>query len=481
MTSFQEIERRFRSVETETALLSYGVRKDPTVLQHVEPSWFSVSAFRGICRIIKTERVPMGQMMLIQEARRKRVITSENESAVLETISKLNKEPISHITKKGALLLAQQLAELHDSSRMLLGIKDILGSMQNGWDVKEAQKILKNLSRTTSIAGTEFSGEYVEDYEERVEIIKERANALQEGDTSKIFIPTGIDHFDRWMGGGLLKSEGEWGIVLGKPNVGKTPLLINIGAYNYSLGQNVLYCSGETGKSNIQFKIDTYISGIKNSAFRKGDLTSEELKRWQKSIDLLRSTKSNFFEVATFPRHFTAEAIESRIIEIEDKYQKPVDLVLLDYINLMEPKQGQRGEWRTQADAVWDFKGLLKEHNGGIAGWTAGQIPKEALDKEILEIGDSKYAGAINETAPIVVGLVQTDDDVLEKRIQFQVIKLRESAYTNKVIYLHPALDIMRINDALQTHSLKDLRVETGDLNEVRAKKKAKRSNSYGR
>lgn len=85
--------------------------------------------------------------------------------------------------------------------------------------------------------------------------------------------------------------------------------------------------------------------------------------------------------------------------------------------------------------------------------------------KRILDIGDTKYAKAIGEVAPIVVGLVQTIDDELEKKIQCQVIKMRNAPKLLKIIYLHPNLDLMRINsvETIGKGSLRAIEDDVGD------------------
>ena len=473
MTLSEKIELRFRNVELERQVLAYAVKKDPTALTYVDPVWFSVQLHSDLCRMLKQVKVTMSSVLLLQEARRTKIIVPKHEKTAVAILSKIENEAVSHVTKQGAALMVRQLAELYDSSRIAMGMRDLTKAMSNGWDLAEARALLKELSRATNAGSSESGGDYVEDFEERIEIVRERAQKDEAG--SRLVVPTGITHFDRWLSGGLLKSDGEFGIILGETGVGKSATLVSFGAYAFAADFNVVYCSGEMSKTSVGFRTDAHFSMIPARAFREGALTEEQWKRWHKTIQLLRSTRSNYFEILTFPRKFTMENVEERILEVEDKHGAAVDLVLLDYINILEPKAGPRGEWRSQADVVWDFKGFLKEHNGGTVGWAPGQITDDAIGKEILGVEDAKYARAISETAPIIVGLVQTDEDMLSGQLQFQTIKLRESKYKNQVVYLHPNLDIMRINDALEERSLRTDRKQTADLTEVRELKRKKK------
>ena len=88
--------------------------------------------------------------------------------------------------------------------------------------------------------------------------------------------------------------------------------------------------------------------------------------------------------------------------------------------------------------------------------WTASQITDDGINAKALNLSHVKYARSIGETAPIVVGLLQDEDDEIEGRIRLQVLKLRNSPSTGDMIPLNPNLELMRIH----TESVPDLKSE---------------------
>lgn len=437
---------KFRNTELEYQLFAFLLRKSPKLTTRIQENWFSILPIRSMVSILKKNRVILTEEMLLQEVKRLPSITKDDEDIYRAILKKVSDIPLSHLTEKGAALLAKQLYELSQGVEIITGIKDILSSLKS-FDLSKAKQTLRALGQDSIPFGDDLSGDWVETFDERLDIVDERAKRLAEGRTDLI-IPTGITRYDRWIGG-LLKSEGEFGVILGKSGLGKTALLINFAIYAYEMGFNVMIASGEMSRNEIQFRVDSHMAGIPGINFRTGNLTLEERRRWKRTIKDYRSEHDNFLETVVFPRHFTMELVEAEALRIQDKHERQIDLMVLDYLNLLEPVRlkNSRDDWKSQADAVWDFKGFIKSFNGGIAGWTAGQITDTGMEKEILDLSDTKYARAIGETAPIVVGIVQTFEDELEKRIQFQPIKMRNAKRGSKIVYLHPNMDLMRMAD----------------------------------
>ena len=450
MKTSEAIERRFRNPSLEYQLAAFIIRKSPNISASVNPAWFSIKLLEELVAVVKKGRAVLTSVQsAIHELRVAKAIRAKSDLSPYETLVKkvfaVDLEPVSD---KSALLLVRQLYELAESRRCLSGLQGIVHDIKD-FDLKRAKAVMKDLSRSIEIHAEKLTGEYLEDYEKRVELVQEKINSPEEGKT--IGIPSGFDRFDDLIGGVM---PGEFGIVAGKPGIGKTASLLSFATHAWLLGKSVLFCSGEMSKDLVEFRIDSALAGIPSQRFRTGGLEEVDWRIWQEAIERFRLTQQSFLEVTTFTRHFTASEIEAEVQRVQDKWSKAVDLICIDYINIMDPMKAMKNgdsqkSWGSQADVVWDVKALASEINGGIAIWSAGQIIDEAFDKDQLELDDVKYSRAISETAPIVVGLVQTQDDQLENRIQFQVLKMRNAPKLDRPLYLHPNLEIMRIHDAV--------------------------------
>lgn len=66
--------------------------------------------------------------------------------------------------------------------------------------------------------------------------------------------PTGIDEFDRVLGGGLV--PGSVVLLAGEPGVGKSTLLLDVAARTARLGPKVLYLTGEESVAQVKMRAD---------------------------------------------------------------------------------------------------------------------------------------------------------------------------------------------------------------------------------
>ena len=66
--------------------------------------------------------------------------------------------------------------------------------------------------------------------------------------------PTGVDEFDRVLGGGL--AAGAVVLVAGEPGIGKSTLLLDVAARAARTGQSVLYVSGEESAAQVRLRAE---------------------------------------------------------------------------------------------------------------------------------------------------------------------------------------------------------------------------------
>jgi replicative DNA helicase len=469
----EAIELKFRNTDIEYRLAAYILRKSPGLSVAVQPEWFSVKLLGSLVAVSRKRReILTSSSSALHELRVAKVIRDKDKTPYDPVLKKVFDVPLDSVRDKDALLLARQVYELAESRRCLQGIQGIVTNIKD-FDLRRAKSAMKDLSRMIEVHAEKLNGDYLADYEKRVEIIQEKINSPEEGKT--IGIPTGFKRFDDLIGGVM---PGEFGIVTGRSGIGKTATLLFLGTHAWSMGKSVLFCSGEMDKASIEFRMDSSLSGILGTKFRTGSLEEADWRMWQETVERLRLTHQGFFEVASFTRHFTSGEIESEVARIQDKWGKPVDLILIDYINIMDPmREIRNGDSQksssSQADVIWDVKQLAGEVNGGIVVWSAGQLTDEGLAAEQLELQHIKYSRSIGETAPIVVGLVQTEDDILENRIQWQVLKMRNADKLDRPLYLHPNLEVLRIHDDVVQN--RDLLSLDDDVAPERAQKPQRR------
>lgn len=469
----EAIERRFRDNGVEAEVAAFIVRKNVSMTALVEVEWFGSQLIGNIVRVVKEIKAIISRSSILRELKKQKFLVDEEETydAVLEELFEVD---VDALTEKGILVAIEDLLSMYESRKILYGLRDIVSSVKVGkFFLDEAKETLRELGKPVSIRDHTKAGEYLDGYEMRVQVIEERRAIREDGGT--VGVMTGVAAFDR-MTGGIVRRE--FGVIGGKPSVGKTAAMASFGVNAWQIqGKNVLFVSGEMGKVDIEFRIDSMVSGVPAAEFRLGSLSDEGMKKWERAIARERSRRANFLEVVSFPKGFTMEDVEGEALRIQDLHKKALDLVVLDYINILHPKSLARGkaskDWSSQADAVWEFKDFCETFNGGISGWTAGQLRDEALDSDVLSLGDLKYSRAISETAPVVVGLVQTDKAEVEHCLELQVLKMRNMKAPSKAIVLRPNLEFMRIHEDVV--GIKDLRLMGEDTTPRRERKTKQR------
>ena len=466
------VENLFRNVELETRVVAYALRKRPQVTAILNPSWLSCLPLQTVVKVLLRKKIVLPKESLLHQIRSSGFVKDKTEFSATETyVDTLYETPVDSIDEVNIREMVQQVYELFESRQCVFGVKKAIHHLKS-FQLEKAKGLLRTLGRPLEKVGlSELNGEYLEDFDIRLEQAKEQVEkAAQE---ESLGIPTGISSLDYHLGGVM---KGEFGVIAGEPSIGKTASLLCFGAHAYMMGFNVFFASGEMAKFPVQSRVDSNLTGIPSQKFRLGTLQKEDFDKWKKKIDALKEVQQSFFEFTAFPRKFTADTLEAEMMRIQDKHKQPVDLLIIDYLNIMDAVQSFKGEsgkdWKNQAEAVWDVKSLSTDFNNtGLAIWTAGQIVDEYIGADRLSLKSLKYARAISEAAPIVIGLVRTEDDKYFNTMQLQVLKLRNSPPINAPILLHPSLDIMRINQVVHSsNSLLDL--EDAEKNPERPSKK---------
>lgn len=109
---------------------------------------------------------------------------------------------------------------------------------------------------------------------------------LKTSNDPNAFIPTGFKEIDAIIGG--WSRSGELASLLARMGMGKTWLLIYSCITAWQAGFRCGFVSVEMGKDDIGYRMDTLMSGLSNSALRRGDAVDMSVyNSYIKSLDLL--------------------------------------------------------------------------------------------------------------------------------------------------------------------------------------------------
>lgn len=429
------MKERYRDTASELKLISYIVRKDFKKCEEITRDIFSLKAYKLFFDIVYGHRTTFPKDVM------KDMIAErlKNPEQISPYLIKLYKVPIDNVSSKNIESIILKLKKLSHLRMSLEKSEDMITAIEEN-DFKEVRNIAKQISLIGTDRKKMYAGEYLKDFEERKAIIKARR------DKPLVGIPTGIKKFDK-ITGGLMR--GELGIIAGESAIGKSIAMENFALHAWDINLNVVYFTIEMPKHQVQFRADSRNTRFLYQKFRKGEFNDQELLDWEDMIDVYRETKRNFFEVVSLPRGCNAMDIESEAERLQDIHGKRIHLIVVDYLNIMNSNASNVNsrDWKNQVDIAWELKEIATDFCGkGVGLWTGNQVTDEGEGKETLKKSHIKYGRGIVEVANIVVGLTQSQDDLLEDIMRMQMIKVRDVGKTEPII-IRPNYDVMLLDD----------------------------------
>jgi hypothetical protein len=230
--------------------------------------------------------------------------------------------------------------------------------------------------------------------------------------------PTGFPSLDRVMRGGL--GDGELGIVLGAPGMGKSITLNTIAVNNIILNNFGIYYSLEMLEEEILRRVDSAISMI--DYWQLGDKITNlvgSVKNRLKKLD------KELFVAKYLPTgEATIADLETHLKKVIAKYNKP-KYIIIDYGDLLKGFGKFANGYEEQGWIFRRIKGLALKYDVPI--WSATQATRLALSRKVItmeHIADSIEKARV---ANFIVALCQTPDEKPLNQMRFFVAKARNT------------------------------------------------------
>jgi archaellum biogenesis ATPase FlaH len=252
-------------------------------------------------------------------------------------------------------------------------------------------------------------------------------------------VSTGWKNMDDKLFGGM--NRGELNIFAGGSGAGKSLFLANLGV-NWALaGLNVVYLTLELSEELVSMRIDSMITGISTREVFK-NIEDVELK-----VRMI-GKKSGSLQVKYMPSGKTANDIRSFLKEYEIKTDRKVDVLLVDYLDLLMPmskKISPADLFIKDKYVSEELRNLAVEKNCVFV--TAAQLNRGAVEE--VEFDHSHISGGLSkiQTADNVFGIFTSRAMRERGRYQIQLMKTRSSSGVGMKIDLEYDIDTLRITD----------------------------------
>jgi len=258
-------------------------------------------------------------------------------------------------------------------------------------------------------------------------------------------ISTGWKAIDDKLFGGF--NRGELNIWAGGSGAGKSLFLANLGV-NYALaGLNVLYLTLELSEDLVCMRVDAMTTGIPTREIFKS-LDDVEMK-----VKVI-GKKSGKLQVKYMPSGKTANDIRAYLKEYEVKMGHRVDVLLVDYMDLLMPlskKISAENLFVKDKYVSEELRNLAVEKQCVFV--TAAQLNRGAVEE--VEFDHSHISGGLSkiQTADNVFGIFTSRAMRERGRYQIQLMKTRSSSGVGMKIDLEFNIDTLRITDLAEEES----------------------------
>ena len=252
-------------------------------------------------------------------------------------------------------------------------------------------------------------------------------------------ISTGWPTLDKKLFGGF--NRGELNIFAGGSGSGKSLFMANMGVNWCLQGLNVMYLTFELSEALVSMRVDSMTTEIPSRDIFK-NIEDVELK-----VKMI-GKKSGAFQVKYMPTGKNANDIRSYLKEYEIKTGKKVDVLLVDYLDLMHPiaaKISAENLFVKDKYVSEELRNLAMELNTIFV--TASQLNRSSVEE--IEFDHSHISGGISKinTADNLIGIFTSRAMRERGRYQIQLMKTRSSSGVGQKIDLSFNVDTLRIED----------------------------------
>ncbi|MCK4336797.1 MAG: replicative DNA helicase, partial [Candidatus Aminicenantes bacterium] len=255
------------------------------------------------------------------------------------------------------------------------------------------------------------------------EPVLERIDYLRHRKEAVTGIPSGFRDLDSLTAG---FHNSEFIVVAARPSMGKTALCLNISQHvGLKTDLAVGFFSLEMAKEQLVMRLLCSESQIDLQKLRTGFIGDQEFERLKLGAESLSAAKIFVDETPAL------SVIEMKAKTRRLKMEQSLDIVFVDYIQLMRP--GIRHENRVQEMSFISrsLKELAKELQIPVVGISQlSRAPERGRAKPIPQLSDLRESGAIEQDADVVIFIYRPefynpDDESVKGIAKVNVAKQR--------------------------------------------------------
>jgi replicative DNA helicase len=257
-------------------------------------------------------------------------------------------------------------------------------------------------------------------------------------DSHVVGITTGLRDLDNKLGG---LHPSDLLILAGRPAMGKSALAANIAfnaaeAYKERVDENgrtitegghVLFFSLEMSAEQLAARILSEQARISSDAIRRGDITSEEFNRLVVASQKLHRLPLYLDDSPGL----SISGLRTRARRL--KRQKKLHMVVVDYLQLLQPAPGRRTDNRVQeiSEITRGLKMLAKELEVPVLALSQLSRQVEQREDKRPQLADLRESGSIEQDADVVMFIFR-EEYYLEKGEPIQGLEEAQEKFSSR-------------------------------------------------
>lgn len=280
-----------------------------------------------------------------------------------------------------------------------------------------------------------------------IEFWEEQETWLNQIDVEMGSLTTGWKTFDDMLNGGI--AWGDLVYVVSCSGGGKSLAMANLGLNYSTLGYNVVYLTLELDKALVGKRIMAMASNIpyRQISHKPDDVINKLIYKRQ-------NIKPGAFRIVDVENGSTPTDIEALIKTIEAKLNIIVNVVIIDYADLMRCNEHKQIKAENThligkkiAEELRAFAKRRTKNGRKTVILTASQIGKDAMSE--MEYDMSNIAGSAGKsfTADLIFSVRTNLSMKQQGKYELKVIKARNSGATDRKMFLKYNVDTLLMED----------------------------------
>ncbi|BAL81720.1 putative replicative DNA helicase [Selenomonas ruminantium subsp. lactilytica TAM6421] len=269
-------------------------------------------------------------------------------------------------------------------------------------DSDEVENIMDEAEKKILAVASRQGGGAFESMKNIVMRTFERINVLYESKGGLTGLSSGFKDLDR-LTAGLQKSD--LILVAARPSMGKTAFTLNIASYVGLHGSSVAFFSLEMSKEQLMQRMLCSEGGIDASKLRTGQLDEVEWNKLVAVADKMSRAPIYIDDTAGI----TVMELRSKARRL--KAEHGLDLIIIDYLQLMQGRASKNSDNRQQeiSEISRSLKALARELDVPVIALS--QLSRSVESRQIKKpmLSDLRESGSLEQDADIVMFLYRED------------------------------------------------------------------------